>query len=414
MKNETLIKRLLPLLLLIFIDTVGYFIVIPIIIRLFHTGPESILPANTSTAMRDTLYSITLALSPIAFIICSPLLGHLSDRYGRKITLTGALIASALGFIIPIFGIAKHMISLVLIGRFIEGASSSSQPLAQAAVTDFAAGKRKALYLGMIGFAMTLGMVLGPVLGSYLSDNTLESWFNPTTPYWFAFILSILNIYLILCYYSDDRQHKTTALQQSTSLQLKQLWQIISHKKILILLFSFFFMEIGWSQYYQAIFLILPEKFQYSINDVSLFTAYAGLWMCLGLSVIYKIVIRFATIEKIAQWSLVVTLIGLGLCNIPNVIAQWILMIPTTIAIGTAYPSLLALMSNQADDTHQGYILGSASTMLGAAWMITGLLAGTFIQINTMLPILISGAALLFAAIIFRGSKSPIHAGVDH
>lgn len=388
-------KRLLPLFLLIFIDTIGYFVVIPVVIRIFLHGDGDLIPANTPIVTRDLFYSLALMLSPLAFIICSPIIGHISDRYGRKKALIGALIAACLGFALPIIGIVKHMLSLIFIGRFIAGASSSSQPVAQAGVTDFTTGKVRAFYLSLIGFAMTLGMVVGPLSGSYLSDSHLVSWFNTTTPYAFAVILSVINVLMFLFYYKNTGQQA----RDNTAQPLGSLLKLFSRYHIWALMLSFFFLEIAWSQYYQAAFLTLSQHYHYTTNQVGLFTTYTGFWMCIGLTVIYRHLIKHYEVKQIAQTSLLILALAFSACMIPNITVQWLMMIPATICIGTAYPSLLAMMSQRSDKTHQGYILGCASTALGIAWMLTGLIAGPIINIWFNLPNLIAAFAMIIACL---------------
>ncbi len=322
------LRQLLPLFFIIFIDTIGYFIVIPIIIRLFIHGDAALLPAHTSLATRDFLYSLVLMLSPLAFIICAPIIGHFSDRYGRKNALLFALIAACIGFLLPIIGITTKTISLIFIGRLIAGASSSSQPVAQAGVTDFTTGKVRAFYLSLIGFAMTLGMVVGPLSGSYLSDNTLVHWFSVTTPYWFAFILSFINVLMLIFLYKDTAQIKLkNETMTPTHYNASFFFDLIKKDGIWLLMLGFFFMEVSWSQYYQSSFLTLAQHFHYTTNKIGLFTAYTGLWMCLGLTVIYKLSIKWFSLEQIARYSLLIGFAALALCTIPNTTIQWIMMI---------------------------------------------------------------------------------------
>lgn len=382
-------KQLLPLFFIIFIDSIGYFIVIPVILRLFMPGDDSLLSAHTTMMTRNLLYSLTLMLSPLAFIICSPLIGHLSDRYGRKKALTYALLAACIGFLLPIIGILKKTICLIFIGRFIAGASSSSQPVAQAGVTDFSEGNVRAFYLSLIGFAMTLAMIIGPLSGSYLSDKQLLSWFTVTTPYWFALVLSLINIIMMIILYKNTPHIQLKKSTPSPRLLIQNnLW---------LVMVSFLFLEIAWAQYYQASFLTLTQHFHYSMDKMSLFAAYIGFWMCLGLTLIYGRLLNHFSIESIAKSSLLIASLSLIFCNIPNTTIQWIMMIPGTIAVGTAYPSLLSIMSHRIKTGHQGYILGCASTLLGVAWMLTGLLSGPLSQLGFAWPNLLSTIALIMA-----------------
>ena len=104
---------------------------------------------------------MTLSLSPLAFITLSPIVGRLSDLHGRKNCHGASLIASILGFGLPVIIIITHHVSLILIGRFVAGAGTTSQPVAQAAVTTCYQENKERL-AGLIGFAMTLSMVLVP------------------------------------------------------------------------------------------------------------------------------------------------------------------------------------------------------------------------------------------------------------
>ena len=77
-------------------------------------------------------------------------------------------------------------------------------------------------------------------------------------------------------------------------------------------------------------------------------------------------------------------------------------MIPATVCLGTAYPSILHIMSHRTDSHNQGYILGFASTALGVAWMVTGVAAGPATASGFSTPNIISAACILTATIIIQ------------
>jgi len=137
------VSRLIPLFLVIFIDSLGYFLVIPVLLHLFICGEYGLIPSTTSLATRNLLYGLTVTLSPLGFLLTAPIIGNVSDKYGRKKTIFWCLVGSFVGFILPIFGILKGSLTLLFLGRFIAGISSGSQPVAQAAIADFTAGKQK-------------------------------------------------------------------------------------------------------------------------------------------------------------------------------------------------------------------------------------------------------------------------------
>lgn len=400
------VSRLIPLFLLIFIDSLGYFLVIPVLLRLFIHGDYGLISPSTSLSTRNMLYGITVTLSPLAFLLSAPIIGNFSDKYGRKKTLFWCLIGSLVGFILPIIGILNSSLTLLLLGRFIAGAASSSQPVAQAAIADFTVGKQKAFYLAMIGFAMTLAMVLGPLGGGYLSDSSLVKWFNVMTPYWAGVILSLLNIVLLLAFYHEEPSEQKKAAPAPISKSAAVLFNILGKPKVGLLLVVFILMELAWSQYYQVIFLYLSEFLHFKPSEVGLFTGYIGFWMSLGLTLIYRIAIRYISIEKITRSSIAMIAIGfVAVTFIPGSAAQWVFIILIALFVGMAYPSLLALISNSASKEHQGWIMGIASTLLGLAWMLTAFLSGWLINYYHRLPFLFGTFCILAALAVLLLSK---------
>lgn len=403
MENDYATKagRLIPLFLVIFIDSVAYFLVIPVFLRLFLHGNYGLIPTDLPLATRNLLYGITVTLLPLAFLLTAPIIGHFSDKHGRRFTILLCLLASFAGFILPVVGIFAGSLTLVLVGRFITGAASSSQPVAQAAIADFTQGKQKAFYLSLIGFAMTLAMVLGSLGGGYLSDEHLVRWFNVMTPYWAGVILSILNIILLLIFYRQFPKEQRRLHTTSVSEAIKILFEIVLRSNVSRLLLVFFLLEFAWSQYFQVIFLYLSERFHYTPTLVSLYTGYIGFWMSLGLTVIYRVAVHYLSVEKILLISIPLLLVGFIGCTVfSGMTAQWTFVILVAMFTGIGYASLLALVSNQASPQHQGWIMGVASTLLGLAWMITAFLSGWLINIHFQLPFIVATTAMLVGCIV--------------
>ena len=119
--NKNHFLRLFPLLLLIFIDSFSYFVVIPVLLQLFFHNHFGLLAANVTQTTRDTLTGITISLSPLAALFAAPIVGALSDKYGRKKTLIGCVLAVSVGFLLPILGILQKNLYLILAGRLMAG-----------------------------------------------------------------------------------------------------------------------------------------------------------------------------------------------------------------------------------------------------------------------------------------------------
>ena len=383
-------QRLLTLLLVIFIDTYGYFLVLPVLLQLFMNHNSTLLPHTLSTHARHQIYSLTLSLSPLAFITLSPWVGRLSDRFGRKIVIGASLVASIIGFSLPAIGINTHRLSFLLIGRFIAGRGTTIPPGAQAAITDSSTGKKRAFELGLIGFAMTLSMVLGPVSGAYLSNPHWVSWFNATTPFMTGIILTAINlVFLVFCF------HETKSTPIITRQERRNTLSLIT-PTVAVLLLAFCCLELNWSLYYQACFLLFPSYFAQTINQISLFTSATGFWMSLGLTLGFRCLLQFFSVKAIALGM--ATLIALSLLLLsfhPTMHFHWMCSAPLALGVGILYPSLLQLITEQTPAEHQGWMLGIASTLLGFAWMITGLVSANIVDSSASLSVHLSLTAAL-------------------
>jgi len=389
-------RQLIPLLWIIFIDTLAWFIVMPVLVRIFIDGQGGIITHTMTDADRFLLFGIASMLAPAAFMLMAPVIGHFSDKYGRKVAFTFCLLAALIGFCLPIVGLAWQSMSFIFIGRFISGLSTASQPVAQAAIADLSQGKQKAFYLSLIACAMTLAMVLGPIIGGYASDPYRYFWTSLRAPFWIGVVLASINLILLWRWYHHREQVLCQEQAQSVWQHVRMLGQMVSRYKILGLIVLLFLMEIAWAQYYQAIYLVLLKQFHYHTAKISLFTGYIGLWMALGLTVVYSFLLRHADVMRIFYLSIVVAAVGLLGCTIlSSVIFQWVFIVPVSICVGTAYPSLIAMMSNAAAKAHQGWVLGIAGTALAGAWMLTGFLSGVLSEYYLVMPLLFSAFSML-------------------
>ena len=394
-------KKLAPLYGLVFLDSLNYFIVIPVLLKLFfetNATQFNFLPHDTSFATRSFLTEITLILSPLAALIASPLLGYSSDLYGRKKTLTYCLSFISLGFLLPIFGILKQSLFLILLGRLLAGVGSASQPIAQACIADIIPIGSKAKFFSLMALMMTLPIFIGPLIGNLLSSYsfTLISSNGLITPYVFTFILSLLNLFLLIFFFRPPHQNQQN--QQNQRSHVSALKLLIHTPVLLIYGLIFIFLELSWSAYYQSIAIYLTHVFTASVNLTTGFYTYLGLWMSAGLLFLYPLLISYLklSLKKILKLSLFFIFLGSLLCFLGDgvILTQWLFSPLISLFTGVAYVALISLISDASPPECQGLMLGFTSTLLFTTWLITGLIAGGLLSIYIRLPLLLT---LLFS-----------------
>jgi len=136
---------------------------------------------------------------PLAQFLCTPILGQLADRYGRKKVLAFSIGGTAISYALFALGIYTKSIPLLFFARILDGISGGNISVAQAVIGDVSNAKNRAKNFGLVGVSIGIGFILGPFIGGKLSDPAVISWFDAATPFWFAAFLSIINhINLIL------------------------------------------------------------------------------------------------------------------------------------------------------------------------------------------------------------------------
>src|ERR1044072_4220492 len=171
-----------PVLLIfitILIDLIGFGIVIPVLP--YYVGKE---PFNATPL---TFGWLVASFSIMQFIF-SPILGKLSDKYGRRPILFLSLIGTGIGFLVLGFATTMWM---VFAGRILDGITGGNISTAQAYIADVTTPENRARGMGMIGAAFGIGFVLGPAIGGILSP------FGLAVPFYFAAGLAFVNAALL-------------------------------------------------------------------------------------------------------------------------------------------------------------------------------------------------------------------------
>src|ERR671927_1822134 len=170
---------LLVIFVTVFIDLVGFGIVIPVL-PFYVEGTKF----NASPRMVGLLF----ASYSVMQLIFTPILGRLSDRYGRRPILFLSLLGTSAGFMILGFARALWML---FVGRIIDGATGGNISTAQAYIADVTTEENRAKGMGLIGAAFGLGFVFGPAIGGLLSRR------GGNVPFLFAGALSLANATLL-------------------------------------------------------------------------------------------------------------------------------------------------------------------------------------------------------------------------
>ena len=340
------------------LDSMGIGIIIPVMPALFAevTGSEKI----SDIAIWGGLLASTFALMQFIF---GPILGALSDRYGRKPILLLALFVMAAYYLL--MGFAQTL-WLLFLGRLIGGVTAATHATANAYMADISSPEEKAARFGMLGAGFGLGFVLGPLIGGLLGE-----W-GPRAPFFAAAMLAAANG--VLCYFVLEESLKTKNRREFMWYRANPIGAILDLRKfegIYSLLLVFLLFTIGTSIYAAIWPFFTVERFSWSPGMIGISLTIYGVCFAIVQGVLVRPAIKI--------WGEKKTII-IGFCFEFSAMVTFafltdgkilIILIPLASLGVLAQPAIQAILSKSVGDDRQGAIQGVASSLNAIAMVIT-------------------------------------------
>jgi DHA1 family tetracycline resistance protein-like MFS transporter len=202
-------KKTWFMFLTIFIDMLGIGVLVPVIPQLLGepSSPYFLLDPS-QIKLGFILLGFLVASYPIATFFASPILGALSDKYGRKPVLLASIAGTSLSYFVFAYAIITKNIPLLFASRIIDGLTGGNISVAQAVIADSTTPENRAKVFGAIGAAFGLGFIFGPFLGGILSSPSVLPFFSASTPFIFSGLLALFNVISIRYFFVESIKHK--------------------------------------------------------------------------------------------------------------------------------------------------------------------------------------------------------------
>ena len=395
-------KVLQALFRLIFIDQIYLTATFPLITLIFFDTNSHLFPTTTTTAVRSFYFGICVALPNAINLCCAPLLGLLSDHWGRKkilcMEITGAV---AYAYLVGI-GILLHSVTYVFFAFALRGAFARTNPTALAIVGDVADKNAKVYYMGMLQFAISLGAMIGPIIGGYGAKSLFFNDYNYALPFFIAGCLALLNLILTILTLPETHHHRTT------SLHWRGLQELIHNKNIILLAIILLSIQFSWSNYYQFMPPILKLNFQFTAHQLGWFIGMVAAWLAITTGLIIKPLALRCSMQQMLSLACYLIIIGLITTILAIKFAVlsdkiiWIAAAPIAAGDVLSYSCLTALLSNSVAQHKQGKAMGLSFLIVGLVWASTSFLGGILMKHNPLLPLYISPIGVLFAIFLIK------------
>lgn len=395
-QNNTNTLTLLPLLMVIFLDVAGIILVLPVLTPLILQTNGGIVPAGTSLLLRDFLYGFSLAIFPLFMFFSTPILGDLSDKYGRKKILLLCLIVSAISYMFAAIGVIYGSLFIFLASRALAGLVAGTQPIAAAAIIDMSTPQNKTKNLAWVVFSSSIGLILGPAVGGISAEKNLVSWFGYETPFFFAAGVSLLNAILLQF---SLKEAPSTNLPYTIHLTkgFRLFIAAFTEKTFRLLSVLYFCFLLAWSLYYQTINWFFLEKYHYSVGKLGLFVSFIGIIFAITTSLVGRFILGWFAHETSAFTFFIFTMAiaNIGAALSQGETAQWLWVILNAASEVICFTVALSIFSNSANHESQGWIMGVTGAISAMTWTVGGLIAGPLGYINLHVPLWTAGILCL-------------------
>ncbi len=348
---------------------------------------------------------LILSVYALAQFLFTPVLGALSDRFGRRPVILISLLIEAAGFALTALA---GTLPFLLVARFIGGLGASNIGSAQAVVADVTAPKDRARGMGMVGAAIGVGFVIGPALGGVLAS------FGPTVPFWAALVVALLNALLVLFLLPETRGKRPVAVQGAKQqFALFAGWQrairtpAIARLILVNLLFTLAFTAM------EAVYpLFSQDVFGWGATQNGYIFTYVGVIIVIMQGgMVGQLVKRFG--ERGLQIAgLGLLAVGLALLPFSGTLALMLVALALlSIGDGAVTPTNNALLSLATPPEAQGETLGLSQGIAGLGRMIAPLIAGALFSVGIGLPFIVgAGLAVVAMLVALPRIAMPSHA----
>ena len=395
-------KNLLALLFTVFLDFLGFGMVIPIIAPVLLDPVHSILPSEYSYASRTITLGLLIASFPIAQFFGAPVLGALSDRYGRKKILLISIFFTAVSLILFGIGIKIRDLTLLFVSRLLNGLMGGNVSTAQSAVADMSDLQSKAKNFGLIGMMFGLGFILGPFFGGKLSDFHNVSWFSFSTPFWVAGGLSFVNVILIMRWFKETLRIPNLEVRVSLATGVKNLRRAFSSRNLRMIFIVSFLAIFGFTAFTQFFQVYLITKFNYNQAHIGMTYAYLGLWIAIAQGLVVRFLLKIYQPSKILKFSLLILSAAIIVLLLPQGDVWLYFILPfVSLSQGASTPNIIALISNSAGMKEQGEVLGINQSVQALGFAIPPIVAGFISSIDFRLPIVMGSLFVLLSWIVY-------------
>ncbi len=393
------------ILFTVFVDVLGLGILIPVIPILLAdpASPHYLLPAGWTLDRGYITLGFLLAVFPFMQFLSAPILGQLSDKYGRKRLLALCLAGTSGGYALFALAIIIKSIPLLFIARAIDGITGGNIAIAQAAIADISKPSDRVKNFGLMGATFGVGFIVGPFLGGVLSDSSIMPWFSAATPFWFATALAFLNTVFVSYFFPETNREIKRHLQINWRQSLQHIAAAATHARLRVVFLSNFFFQGGFTFFTTFFSVFLFSRFGVTQSQIGTYFAVIGVCIALGQALVVRRLSGKFQPASILRVTLILVGLYLPLHFLPAAWWQMFFLAPLfAVLVSLTQSNMTGQVSLSAAGSVQGEVLGINASVQALAQSVPPVLTGFIAaSLSPSAPIVVAAITILLAGLIF-------------
>ena len=397
-------KALLVIFLTVFVDLVGFGIIIPLnpyLAKKFGADPLQV----------GLLMSVYSAFQ----FLFAPFWGHISDRYGRRPIILLSLFGAAISHLLFAFG---GTLAMLFFARGLAGLFGANISTAMAYIADVTDTKSRSKGMGIVGAAFGLGFVLGPFLGGVMGHVGKQLGSQPpfaeSFPALIASAICFVNFVSAFFFLHESLPVGRRAKVKKRPSRLGLIVKYGRRPQLGAVMLCFFLLAFGMANMEASLFLYVKDKFDWSLINASWGFAYVGLLIAFTQGYLIRKLLPKVGESKLILFGLIASGIGLfGVGLSDSVMFLAVAVSVMALGSGLANPSLSGTVSLLSDESEQGLVLGTNQSLASLARILGPALGGWLYQYLGMSSpfFAASGVCLVaMALILMQVKKLPVGA----
>ncbi len=408
-------SRPLPILFgTLLLDTITIGILIPVIPLIFtNESSSSFMLAGYSVSEQYFVVGLVGAAFGLMQFIGAPILGELSDIYGRRklLMICVALLAGA-NFLFAV-GIHAASVAVLFVSRLIAGLAGANFSIAQAMIADVTTPENRARSFGLIGAAFGLGFIIGPLIGGWCA-NVFD---NAAAPFWLAGGLGLMNVLFVTLALPETRRADREERERFTiGKGIRNIRHALRDAEAAPVYWISFLYMCGFAFFTTFVSVLLSQRYGFSEANTGTFFAVVGVCIVLTQVVVLPIVTKRVTERTTLLVGFpLVALTILGYVHAPSYLYLYALIPTMAIPQGIAFSNIGALISKSVEPEEQGAALGINGSLMAFSNGIVPLIAGLGTGVTGLSAPFYAGAILVMFAwlIVFRVGTSRTYLNIN-